>query len=138
MLVIKWSVGLNSHLLHSSLDFYTLFEKRSSKRFWSLDLNPIIDFVMSDSCIHCWCPDDVKRLTSKTGKNKTEIALTRKTPGDSRAKRAINYHLAKNLKNGEKVVKVCLHTFGADLPSIWRISKFWFCYYDALFSQKIG
>ena len=57
-------------------------------------------------------------------------------PGDSRAKRAINYHLAKNLKNGEKVVKVCLHTFGADLPSIWRISKFWFCYYDALFSKN--
>ena len=32
---------------------------------------------MSDSCIHCWCPDDVKRLTSKTGKNKTEIVLLR-------------------------------------------------------------
>ena len=97
--VIKWSVGLisslNSHLLNSSLFFELLF---FSKRFWSLDLNPIIDFVMSDSCIHCWCPDDVKRLTSKTGKNKTEITLLRYDATPERSEL-----LAKNIYNCEKI-----------------------------------
>ena len=75
----KWNqmkCRINQHLPPFSWYFCTLFSKAVlQKRFGSLDLNPIIDFVMSDSCIHCWCPDDVKRLTSKTDKYKTEFAL---------------------------------------------------------------